>query len=77
VLPNPAILNFGPGFGVQINGFGFVISWATHNSAVVEATTNLATWLPAMTNTLTGGWSYFSDPDWTNHPARFYRVRSP
>jgi len=24
-----------------------------------------------------GGLSYFSDPQWTNHPARFYRVRSP
>jgi len=21
--------------------------------------------------------SYFSDPQWTNYPARFYRLRSP
>jgi hypothetical protein len=26
--------------------------------------------------TLTGGSSYFSDPDWTNYPGRFYRLRS-
>ncbi len=26
---------------------------------------------------LTDGWSYFRDPDWTNSPARFYRLRSP
>ncbi len=78
-LPNPLILNNGPGFGVQTNGFGFTISWATNMSVVVEASTNLANpvWTPVGTNTLTGGSSYFSDPQWTNHPARFYRLRSP
>jgi hypothetical protein len=34
------------------------------------------------TNTLntfvgTNGTSYFSDPQWTNYPGRFYRLRSP
>jgi hypothetical protein len=29
------------------------------------------------TNALVNGWSYFSDPQWANYPARFYRVRSP
>jgi hypothetical protein len=52
----------------------------------VEACLELTnpTWSPLTTNTLTmgveslaAGWSYFSDPDWTNHPARFYRLRSP
>ena len=28
-------------------------------------------------NTLTDGWSYYSDPEWTNSSARFYRLRSP
>jgi hypothetical protein len=28
------------------------------------------------TNALTGGTFQFSDPDWTNYPARFYRIRS-
>jgi hypothetical protein len=77
-LPNPLILN-GPSFGVQTNQFGFIISWATNISVVVEACTNLANpiWTPLQTNTLTGGSSYFSDPDWTNYPGRFYRLRSP
>jgi len=46
---------------------------------VVEACTNFdnPTWSPLQTNTLTGSSSYFSDPDWTNYPARFYRVRIP
>ena len=34
-------------------------------------------WSPVGTNTLAGGLSYFSDSQWTNHPARFYRLRSP
>jgi hypothetical protein len=78
-LPNPVILDFGPSFGVQTNRFGFIISWATNVPVIVEASTNLAnpTWSPVSTNTLTSGMSYFSDPQWTNYPARFYRIRSP
>ena len=79
VLPNPLILNNGPSFGVQTDGFGFIISWATNLPVVGEACPNLTSpnWSPLRTNTLTGGWSYFSDPQWTNYPARFYRLRSP
>jgi hypothetical protein len=46
---------------------------------VVQACTNLANpvWLPVATNIITSGISYFSDPQWTNYPGRFYRLRSP
>jgi hypothetical protein len=66
------------GFGVQNNQFGFNIAWASDTVVVVEACTNLANpaWTPVGTNTLTGGSSYFSDPDWTSYPGRFYRLRS-
>jgi hypothetical protein len=76
LLPYPLILNNGPGFGVQTNGFGFTISWATNLAVVVEASTDLANpvWLPVSTNTLTDSSSYFCDPEWTNYPARFYRL---
>lgn len=79
LLPNPIILNFGSAFGVQTNRFGFIISWATNVSVVVEACTNLSnlSWEPMHTNTLTSGWSYFTDPDWTNYSGRYYRLRSP
>ena len=79
VLPDPVILNFGPSFGVDASGFGFLISWVTHLPVVVEACTNLGNpnWSPLATNTLTDGSSYFSDPQWTNHLNRFYRVLSP
>jgi hypothetical protein len=66
-------------FGMQTNQFGFNINWASGQTVVVEATTNLSNpmWQPVQTNTLTGGTSYFSDPQWTNYPNRFYRLRSP
>ena len=77
-LPNPLILN-NPSFGIQTNRFGFSISWATNIPVVVEACTNLIIpeWSPVSTNTLTNGTSYFNDPQWTNYPGRYYRLRSP
>ena len=42
VLPYPLILNNGSSFGVQTNGFGFIISWATNISVVVEASPDLS-----------------------------------
>jgi len=77
-LPNPAVLTTGSSFGIQTNQFGFTISWATNLSVVVEATADLAhpAWAPVSTNTLTSGASYFSDPQRTTSPSRFYRLRS-
>jgi hypothetical protein len=64
---------------VQTNCFGFTIAWATNISVVVEACTNLTNpvWQPVQTNMLTTDSAYFSDPQWTNYPSRFYRLRSP
>ena len=66
-------------FGVQNNQFGFNITGSSNLVIVVEVCTNLANpaWSPLKTNTLAGVASYFSDPQWTNYPRRFYRVRSP
>ena len=77
--PEPVILTAGSNLGVQVSGFGFTISWATNAPVVVEASTDLAnpTWLPVSTNTLNSGSAYFSDPQWTHSPARFYCLRSP
>ena len=80
VLWNPQVQTSDASFGVRTNRFGFTITWASEQLViVVEACTNLANpvWSPVGTNTLTGGSSYFSDPQWTNYPARFYRLRSP
>jgi hypothetical protein len=66
-------------FGVRTNRFGFNITGPSGQVVVVEASASLASsaWDPVGTNTLTGGTSYFSDPQWTNHPTRFYRLRLP
>jgi len=66
-------------FRAQTNPFGFNINWATGQTVVVEASTNLSkpNWQPLQTNTLTTGTANFSDPQWTNYPNRFYRLRSP
>jgi hypothetical protein len=66
-------------FGVQGNQFGFNINWASGMTVVVEASMSLANpmWSPVSTNTLTSGSAYFSDPEWSKYPTRFYRLRSP
>ena len=66
-------------FGVRTNQFGFNITGNSNLVVVVEAASNLAnsTWCPVQTNTLTGAALYFSDPQWTNYPGRFYRLRWP
>lgn len=76
---NPQVQTSDSDFGVQGNQFGFTISGTSNITVLVEACTNLASpsWSAVGTNTLTTGYSHFSDPGWTNSPARFYRLRSP
>lgn len=65
-------------FGVQTNKFGFNLNWASGQTVVVEACTNLINpvWIPLQTNLLTAGSAHFSDPQWKNYPSRLYRLRS-
>lgn len=79
VLWNPQVNTADASFGVVANQFGFTLTGSNGLGIVVEACTDLANpiWMPVGTNSLAGGASYFSDPQWTEHPARFYRLRSP
>jgi hypothetical protein len=65
--------------GVRGNLFGFDVKGTANIPILVEACTNLANsaWVPVQIGTLTNGLVHFIDPQWTNHPARFYRIRSP
>jgi hypothetical protein len=74
---NPQVQTGGASFGVRTNRFGFTITGNSNLGIVVEACTNLANpvWSKLGTNILYGGSSDFSDPQWTNYPARFYRLR--
>jgi hypothetical protein len=77
-LWNPQVQSGDASFGVRSNQFGFNISGTADIPVVVEAATSLAepVWSPLLTMTLTNGLVYFSDPQWTNYPGRFYRLRS-
>lgn len=79
VMWNPQALISDAAFGVHTNQYGFNISGTAGVTVVVEACTNLSnpTWLPVATNTFTSASSYFSDPQWTNYPSRFYRFTMP
>jgi hypothetical protein len=79
VLWNPQAQTADGSFGIQNNGFGFNITASTNIPFVVEANNVLAgtNWTPLQNCAVTNGSIYFSDPDWTNFPVRFYRIRSP
>jgi hypothetical protein len=74
---SPRLLASGDSFGVRSNQFGFTITGVSGIGAVVEACADLThpAWLPVGTNILADGSSYFSDPQWKNYHARFYRLR--
>jgi Leucine Rich Repeat (LRR) protein len=69
------------GANVQSNNFSFTIIGTNGMSGVVEASTNLVSWQPIWTNTLSpattnlDGSATFTDSQWTNYPARYYRAR--
>ncbi len=79
LLWNPQVQTSDASFGVRTNGFGFTVTGNSDMIVVVDASTNLSdpVWLPLRTNTLTSGSFYFSDPQWTNYPSRFYRLQMP
>jgi hypothetical protein len=79
VMWNPQIQMEGASFGVLNNRFGFNITGTNNFVVVVETCTNLArpVWTILQTVTLTNGSYYFSDPEWTNYPSRYYGLGLP
>jgi hypothetical protein len=79
VLWNPQIQTSDGYFGVRSNQFGFNITCTNSIPIVIEACTNLANpvWTPLTNVSLTNGSFYFSDPQWTNYPGRFYGIGFP
>jgi hypothetical protein len=64
---------------VHSNGFGFNITGTAKIPIVVEACSDLTSgsWTSLQNCIITNASIYFSDPQWTNYPGRFYRIRSP
>ncbi len=79
MLWNPQIQTTAPDFGLHNNRFGFTVTGTTNIPILIEAATDLSTpsWLPLQSLNLTNGSFHFIDGEWTNSPARFYRIRSP
>ena len=79
MLWNPQPKTDDGSFGVRQNGFGFNITGTADIPIVIEASAGIASqlWVPLQNSKLTNGLIYFSDSQWTNYPARFYRIRSP
>ena len=80
-LWNPQIQTGDGSFGVRNGQFGFNIIAPQIYSLVVETCTNLTNplWTPLATVILptSNGPYYFSDPQWTNNPSRYYRLGLP
>ena len=72
----PSILLDAGTFGLRSNRFSFSVASMPGQAVVVEASTNLATWMPVQTNYVTSaGWFIFADDEANQFPRRFYRAR--
>lgn len=74
--PAPVIL-IDNQFGIQSGQFGFNIFGNVGQSIAVEGSSDLVTWLPLGTNTMTAATLYWSDPQFSTRPYQYYRLRSP
>ena len=74
-VPTPLVISTtGAAFGFTNGAFGFDVTGPAGSNVVIQASTDLQTWIPLQTNLLGSGPLYFSDPHWTNCPGRFYRI---
>ena len=55
--------------------FGFNVIGPAGSNVVIQASTDLHTWIPLQTNLLGSGPLYFSDPQSPANPRRFYRAQ--
>jgi hypothetical protein len=55
--------------------FGFTVTGGGGQTIIVEASTNLVDWQAVWTNALSGVSTDFTDPQWADYRARFYRAR--
>jgi DNA-binding beta-propeller fold protein YncE len=74
--PASRILISAPSFGFNGGKLGFNLAGPVGRFVVVEASTDLASWLPLWTNIFAGA-LIFSDPQSGVYSNRFYRARLP
>ena len=72
----PRIDTTNGGLGFSSGAFGFSVRASEGQAVVIEASTNLATWVPIQTNVVTAAGTFeFKDPESAVHSRRFYRAR--
>jgi uncharacterized repeat protein (TIGR03803 family) len=64
-------------FGFTSGEFGFDLAGPAGSNIVIEASTNLRTWIPLQTNLFGSGPLHFSDPQSPANSPRFYRAVLP
>jgi DNA-binding beta-propeller fold protein YncE len=74
-VPTPLAITTDAAFGFTNGVFGFDVSGPSGSNVVIQASTDLHTWLPLQTNLLGSGPLYFSDPQSTTNVQRFYRAQ--
>ncbi|HUD45259.1 MAG TPA: hypothetical protein VMR33_00435 [Candidatus Baltobacteraceae bacterium] len=70
-----AIVTTNTAFGFTNGVFGFDVSGPSGSSVVIQASTDLQTWIPLQTNLLGSGPFYFSDSQSPANVRRFYRAQ--
>jgi len=69
------IITTNAAFGFTNGVFGFDVAGPSGSNVVIQASTNLQTWVPLQTNLLGSGLLYFSDSHSPANRQRFYRAQ--
>jgi hypothetical protein len=75
VLPPPLAISTGAAFGFTNGVFGFDVTGPSGSNVVIQASTDLQTWIPLQTNLLSSGPLHFSDAQPPANARRFYRAK--
>jgi hypothetical protein len=70
-----ALISTNTTFGFTNGVFGFQVSGPSGSSVVIQASTDLLTWIPLQTNLLGASPLYFSDPQSPANVQRYYRAQ--
>src|ERR1039458_4226205 len=74
-VPTPTVISTHAAFGFTNGLFGFNMTGPSGSNVVIQASTDLQTWIPLQTNLLGSGPLYFSDAQSTTNVQRIYRVQ--
>jgi hypothetical protein len=74
-VPTPLAITTGAAFGFANGVFGFNVTGPSGSNVVIQASTDLQTWIPLQTNLLGNGPLYFSDAQSPANVQRFYRAQ--